>query len=116
MGCNRTGLGQLVPVSQVKCWNPGTMSFERDIHRGMSWITDMCFMRNYSKLLTATLDRRLFLYDLTTGELAKCFIGQKYHQWDSRQAHSMVSALRFSSGPKKPKVPCTALHLLRVVH
>ena len=62
----------------VKRWSGG--KFDKDIHVGNHWVTDMCWIRKQSKLLVATMDRRLYLYDTPMGELAKSFQGQKYHR------------------------------------
>eukprot|EP01012_Entosiphon_sulcatum_P039997 TRINITY_DN53619_c0_g1_i1.p1 TRINITY_DN53619_c0_g1~~TRINITY_DN53619_c0_g1_i1.p1 ORF type:complete len:1158 (-),score=109.58 TRINITY_DN53619_c0_g1_i1:4-3477(-) len=62
----------------VKMWNANTLNWEKNIQATGVWITDACWMRNHTKIVTASIDRRVCIYEAGNGDVMRCYIGHKH--------------------------------------
>uniref|UniRef100_A0A7S1IYZ1 EF-hand domain-containing protein n=1 Tax=Eutreptiella gymnastica TaxID=73025 RepID=A0A7S1IYZ1_9EUGL len=62
----------------AKIWSATTSAMERIFHIGTSWVTDACWLKNQSKILLSTMDRKFYIYEAQSGELKRSYVGQKY--------------------------------------
>ena len=101
--CGRDGI--------IKQWNQLTLRHERILHNANTWITSASLLRDGTRLMVASVDRQLNLFDLTNGNLLCTYAGRKHasQRKEKHQRRHLSDTSKFGIKVDFPRQPQTSV-------